>query len=383
MTQTEIKIGRKKLRINIKTIDELEKAMKNEGYDVASFENLNIEEFKSEICNLVNIKPNVAEHIYFNMSQCEREISYRSNNVQDFLDYMEKITEIKEYEKILWKKICKVDKIHIDRIEYDRKPSIQEDVEHMINAIKNVKNTMCGKIDEYEKLRLYELETGIDENYIYAKDIELLKKMIIKDKGKVKNTYDEFTCNKRIYIDIPENMNSSYIKPLEGSIEYHEHISRNIPRIKRLIKNLDKYMKITNDEEGNKVCEINQSKALQDSINIAVAVYNQKEFKAVSGSDEVDDYCVAMEKEETVFESCRVNRLGKIGIGYNRFYDSEKKILEEIHKQIEEKKLDDRGNLVMYSRWEPCPSCYYVISQFCSAHPQIEVSVKFDKSYGE
>ncbi|ETJ29306.1 hypothetical protein Q604_UNBC16152G0001, partial [human gut metagenome] len=94
--------------------------------------------------------------------------------------------------------------------------------------------TMCGKIDEYEKLRLYELETGIDENYIYAKDIELLKKMIIKDKGKVKNTYDEFTCNKRIYIDIPENMNSSYIKPLEGSIEYHEHISRNIPRIKRL-----------------------------------------------------------------------------------------------------------------------------------------------------
>ncbi|ETJ29682.1 hypothetical protein Q604_UNBC15794G0001, partial [human gut metagenome] len=95
-----------------------------------------------------------------------------------------------------------------------------------------------------------------------------------------------------------------------------------IPRIKRLIKNLDKYMKITNDEEGNKVCEINQSKALQDSINIAVAVYNQKEFKAVSGSDEVDDYCVAMEKEETVFESCRVNRLGKIGIGYNRFYET-------------------------------------------------------------
>ena len=165
MTQTEIKIGRKKLRINIKTIDELEKAMKNEGYDVASFGNLNVEEFKSEICNLVNIKPNVAEHIYFNMSQCEREISYRSNNVQDFLDYMEKITEIKEYEKILWKKIRKVDKIHIDRIEYDRKPSIQEDVEHMINAIKNVKNTICGKIDEYEKLRLYELETGIDENY--------------------------------------------------------------------------------------------------------------------------------------------------------------------------------------------------------------------------
>ncbi|GEQ21352.1 hypothetical protein CBU02nite_18580 [Clostridium butyricum] len=54
MTQTEIKIGRKKLRINIKTIDELEKAMKNEGYDVASFGNLNVEEFKSEICNLVN-----------------------------------------------------------------------------------------------------------------------------------------------------------------------------------------------------------------------------------------------------------------------------------------------------------------------------------------
>ena len=136
-------------------------------------------------------------------------------------------------------------------------------------------------------------------------------------------------------------------------------------------------------EKGKTICKINQSKTLQDSINIAVAIYNEKEFKAVSGQYELDDYCIAMNKEDTAFESYKVNRLGELGSGYDRFYDSEKKILERIHKQIEEKELDDKGKLVIYSRWEPCPSCYYVISQFCKAHPEIKVNIKFDKAYGK
>lgn len=381
--QKQRKLERKKVRIDIRNINDFVKAMRNEGYKIVDFEDLNSKDFKTQICNIFNIKDKISEKIYSSISNNEGKITYRAKNVKDFIDYMEKTTKIIEYEERLWKKICKINKIYIDRIEYERKPSVQEYVDHIMDAINHVKNNMCKKINVREKLKLYELKKGIDDNYIYAKDIELLKNMIIYDKGKIENTYDENTCTKRIYIEIPEKINSNYIKATEGSIEYYEHISRNIPRIKRLIKNINKYMKISIDEEGKTICEINQSNALQDSVNIAMAIYNEKEFKAVSGQYELDDYCIAMDKEDTAFESYKVNRLGEIGTGYDRFYDSEKKILERIHKQIEEKELDDKGRLVIYSRWEPCPSCYYVISQFCKAHPEIKVHIKFDKAYGK
>ena len=127
----------------------------------------------------------------------------------------------------------------------------------------------------------------------------------------------------------------------------------------------------------------NHLKALQDSINIAVAMYDNKEFKAISGSNDIEDYCKAPPFKEAIFKSSKVNKLGKLGIGYNRVNDSEKKILEEIHKQIEEKELNDYGKLTLYSKWEPCPSCYFVISQFCEKHPKISVEVKYNKKYGE
>ena len=53
-----------------------------------------------------------------------------------------------------------------------------------------------------------------------------------------------------------------------------------------------------------------------------------------------------------------------MGIGYNRVNDSEKKIIEEINNLIDLGKIPSEGELVLYSKWEPCPSCYYVISQF-------------------
>lgn len=87
--------------------------------------------------------------------------------------------------------------------------------------------------------------------------------------------------------------------------------------------------------------------------------------------------------EKAVFKSSKVNKLGKLGVGYNRVNDSEKKIFEEIHKQIEVKALKNEGNLILYSKWEPCPSCYSVISQFCKKYPDIKVKVKYSKKYGE
>ena len=151
--------------------------------------------------------------------------------------------------------------------------------------------------------------------------------------------------------------------------------------MQRLIKNMNKYIKV--DEKEKTTFKIDQSKTLQDSINIAVAIYDNKEFKAISGSNNITNYCIAPSQGTAVFKSSKVNKLGKLGIGYNRVNDSEKKIFEEIHKQIEEKVLKNEGNLILYSKWEPCPSCYFVISQFCRQHPNIKIQVKYSKKYGE
>ena len=56
--------------------------------------------------------------------------------------------------------------------------------------------------------------------------------------------------------------------------------------MKRIIKNVYKYINLNKEE--NQTFKINQSEALQDSINIAVAI---KEFRAISGSNEVKDFC--------------------------------------------------------------------------------------------
>ena len=144
-------------------------------------------------------------------------------------------------------------------------------------------------------------------------------------------------------------------------------------------KNLDKY--IIEEEKGT--FKINQSIAIQDSVNMAVALFNDMEFRAVSGKNDIENSCTLIPLGQDYFKSCKVNKLGKLGIGYNRVNDSEKKIIEEIHKLITKGKLKAEGDFTLYSKWEPCPSCYYVISQFIEKYPKINLKVMYYKEYGE
>ena len=297
------------------------------------------------------------------------------------MDYIEKMILFENEHNKLCKKISEVKKLNIDRIEYEREPSSQDNVEDIINAIEEIKSDISRIISEEEKAKLENLEKELDKDYLYAKDIELLKKMVLIRKEGVKEKYNAKTKTKTISIEIPKQINYQYITAKKGTVEYHEYLSNNIPRMQRLIKNMNKYMKV--DEKEKTTFKIDQSKALQDSINIAVAIYDNKEFKAISGSNNITNYCTAPPQDEAIFKSSKVNKLGKLGIGYNRVNDSEKKIFEEIHKQIEAKVLKNEGNLILYSKWEPCPSCYFVISQFCKKHPNIKVQVKYSKKYGE
>lgn len=369
MKKINVKLNKKKKeRIKISNINDLKSALKVEYSDE--------EEFKNTVIANFNLDKNIVDKLF---SINDEDITYRVDDISDFIDYIKNIIIFEEEHNKLCKKISIIKKLHIDRVEYERIPSTQDDVEHILRDIEEIKRAISYKINDEGKLKLQALEEEIDNDYIYAKDIELLKNMLLSNNN-VKEEYNFEKQTNTMSIEVSNKIDYTYVKAVKGSVEYHQHIKSYIPRMKRLIKNLDKYII---DEDKNGTFKINQSSAIQDSVNMAVVVFDNKEFRAVSGKNDILNSCTLIPQGQEYFRSCKVNKLGKLGIGYNRVNDSEKKILEEIHKQIIGKKISDRGNLILYSKWEPCPSCYYVISQFCKRYPKINVEVKYYKNYGE
>lgn len=367
---------RKKERIKINSIDDFKDELKKEGYKINEFDE---EKFKDEIEKIFEVDKSTMEKMYTYID--ETEFTYRANCIEDLIDYIKKIILFENEHNKLCKKISGVKILNIGRLEYEREPSIQDNIKNIVKDIERIANEMSVMMNEEDKIKLKELERELDKDYLYSKDIELLKKILLAGKNGLKEKYNTKTKIKTISIEIPKKINHEYIKTKKGSVEYHEYLNNNIPRIQRLINNMNKYMKI--DEKEKLTFKIDQSKTLQDSINMALVIYDGKEFRAISGSNEITGYCISPPLEKAVFKSSKVNKLGKLGIGYDRVNDSEKKIFEEIHKQIEEKELKNEGNLILYSKWEPCPSCYYVINQFCKKHPHIQVQIKYIKKYGE
>lgn len=365
---------RKKQKLKINSISDFKEALRKEGYEELDLNEL---KFKEIISKTFKIDNSVVDRMYNSLK--DNDIIYRADDVKHFIEYMENIKLFESEYKKLRKVISKISKLNIDRVEYERVTTNQDDVDYMLNDIEKIKKKVSKRINQKDIYRLENIENHLNDEYVYTKDIELLKKMI--GSGIKTEKYNQKTRVKTLSIEVPNEINLEYIPAKLGSIEYHNHIKSNIPRMKRLRKNIKKYMVDNKDEY--QTFNINQSKMLQDTINIAIAVYNNKEFKAISGSNDVEEFCRAPKEKEAIFKSSKVNKLGKLGTGYNRVNDSEKKIFEAIHKQIELGKIKDYGNLTLYSKWEPCPSCYYVISQFCEKYPNIIVQINYSKIYGE
>ena len=363
----------KKDRIKIRNMKDFNKALQNENYN---FNVLTEEEFKEKIINELNVNNKICEEMYRTLKN--GNINYKVNGIIDFIDYIESIIIFEDEHSKLCEKISKIKTLIIDRVEYERILTTQDDVDHILKIIEETKKSISIKINEEGKAKLESLEDEIDRDYVYAKDIELLKRMIICNNKNIKEEYDENSQTKTLFIEIPQNIDFDYIKSEKGTVEYYKHIKSYIPRMKRLIKNLDKYI-----IKYNNTYKINQSTAIQDSVNMAIAIYGGKEFRAVSGKNDIENSCTLIPLGKEYFKSCKVNKLGKLGIGYNRINDSEKKILEKIHKLINDGSLSDEGELILYSKWEPCPSCYYVISQFIEKYPKINLKVMYYKEYGE
>lgn len=367
---------RKKERIKISNLADFKNALIKEEYLTNEFAEENL---KKEVQKIFGLSNSAIDNLYKRLQQ--EDIKYRANNVAEFIDYMEKIMVFEDEQNRLCEKISSIKILEIDRVEYDRIMSVQDNVEEILKDIAGLSDSIAVRMNEEEKINLENLEKEIDEGYVYAKDIELLKKMVVTKEAELEEKYTEDTKTRTIKIKIPQEINSEYIKAKKGSVEYYEHLTNNIPRMQRLINNLNRYIEI--DEEEKDKVRINQSETLQDSINIAVAVFDGLKFKAISGSDEIENYCMAPAREKAVFKSSKVNKLGKLGIGYDRINDSEKKIFEAIHQKIQAKEVKDYGKLTLYSKWEPCQSCYFVISQFIKRYPEIDVQIKYLKRYGE
>lgn len=368
-------VKRKKSRIDITSIKDFKEASIKEGYILSKIEE---DDLKKEISEVFNIEKNLADELYKVIK--EEEHTFRVSNINEFIDYIEKIVLFEDNHKRLCSQINGIRILHIYIEEYEREPSIQDDVDEIIKIIDDLKPKIYSTMNQSEKEKIDKLEKELSKQHVYAKDIELLKRMISNNNDKIYEKYNSEKRVKTLSIELPKEIHKNYIKSKKGTIEYHQHLNNSIPRIERLIKNLNKYMKL--DEGEVKHFKINQSEALQDTINIAVATFNNREFKAISGKNDVSGYCASPDIEKAAFEACKVNKLGKLGIGYKRVNDSEKKIFEEINSKIENKLLKDEGELILYSKWEPCQSCYYVISQFCKKYPKIKVKVKYDKKYG-
>ena len=364
----------KKDRIKISSIKDFNKMLQKEDYNVGLLSEI---EFKKEIINEFNINNKIYEEIYKILDK--GNITYKVRGVKEFIDYIECEIIFEDEHNRLCRKISEVKTLIIDRVEYERILTTQDDVDDILKIIEETKKSVSRKINEEGKVKLESLEDEINRDYIYAKDIELLKRMILFNNKNVKEEYDEKSQTKTLFIDIPKNIGFDYIKAEKGSVEYYQHIKSYIPRMKRLIKNLDKYI----IEYSNSTYKINQSTAIQDSVNMAIVIYNGKEFRAVSGKNDIENSCTLIPQGQEYFKSCKVNKLGKLGIGYNRINDSEKKILEKIHKLIENGSLHDEGELILYSKWEPCPSCYYVINQFIKKYPKIKLKIMYYEEYGE
>lgn len=365
---------RKRDRLKFTNLKDLKEILKKQGYNISNDEIL-----KDELSKNFNVEKNIIENLYTCLKKADT--TYKADNINQLIDYIKSIMLFEDLHDRLCKEIIKMESLIIDRVEYERIVTTQDDVEDLVYIIERLSKDISKVMDEEDRFRLVELENEINDKHVYAKDIELLRKMILFNNEFVEQAYDDETRTKTVTIKIPKDISYGYIKAKKGTIEYYEHIKKNIPRIDRLIRNVHKYINIYEEETGT--FRINQSIALQDSINIAVAVYNGKEFKAISGSDEIEGFYESPSPEKAVFKSSKVNNKGKLGIGYNRINDSEKKILEEVHRQIEEKILSDEGKLILYSKWEPCPSCYLVIDQFLKKHPNINIEVRYIKKYGE
>ena len=119
-----------KKRIKIRDIEDLKKALLEKKIILQSYNELNLKEI---FLKYFNIDTNVFNNIYCSIK--EGLITYKVEDINDFIDYIKNIIIFEDEHKKLCEKLNKIKILKIDRVEYDRIPSIQDDVEHILKIV--------------------------------------------------------------------------------------------------------------------------------------------------------------------------------------------------------------------------------------------------------
>ncbi len=82
---------------------------------------------------------------------------------------------------------------------------------------------------------------------------------------------------------------------------------------------------------------------------------------------------------EPKFSHFRTTRKREVNMGTLRENDTEYKLLERVTQDILSQ--DERGLIRMYTYYEPCLSCDYVMIQFINMYPNIKIDVYYEEDY--
>ena len=146
-----------KKRIKIRDIEDLKKALLEKNIILQSYNELNLKEI---FLKYFNIDTNVFNNIYCSIK--EGLITYKVEDINDFIDYIKNIIIFEDEHKKLCEKLNKIKILKIDRVEYDRIPSIQDDVEHILKIVDYIKEAISAEIDDEGKLKLNSLEDEVE-----------------------------------------------------------------------------------------------------------------------------------------------------------------------------------------------------------------------------
>ena len=135
----------KNKRVKICDIRDLNKALNKEGYNIKISD---YEDFKEFFVKNFNITDKLFNEIYKVIN--EKIITYKVNDVNDFIMYINNSMIFEEEHKILCEKISNIKVLNINRVEYDRTPSAQDDVEHILKIIKNHIINKKNSLNEYK-----------------------------------------------------------------------------------------------------------------------------------------------------------------------------------------------------------------------------------------
>lgn len=165
--------NKKKQRLNINSLNDFNKALIDEGYEEISFEE---NKFKEDIIKTFKLENSVIDSMYKYLNNSE--VTYRADNIKNFIEYMENIKLFNDEHNSLIEEIKNINKLNIDRVEYERVISTQDDVNHMINDIEKIKKSVSKKVNSNALSILDDIEKELDNDYVYTRDIELLKKIV-------------------------------------------------------------------------------------------------------------------------------------------------------------------------------------------------------------